>query len=109
MTNDERAALVRRVRRTLAERDAAYSHPDYDREPLDTSHLDWRDLRALCDELERLAADAKRMDYMDAQRNWTRWMGRDSANGSYTVWPVFGDKSFRAAIDAAMAGGTDDE
>lgn len=58
-----------------------------------------RTLLDLCATVERLAADKARLDWLDTQVKWTKWVGYDR-EGGYTVWPVKG--SYRDAIDAAM-------
>lgn len=54
---------LERVREVLADRDATYPHPDYDKEPLDAFQLDWADLRAVCADLTALRG----------ARSWERW------------------------------------
>lgn len=61
------------------------------------SHLDALIAAVRADERAR-NADTARLDWLDTQAKWTKWVGCDLENG-FTVWPVKG--SYRAAIDAA--------
>lgn len=48
--------------------------------------------------------DKERLDFLDAQVNWTRWMGYDKGETGSCIWPIcsVGSKSFRDEVDIAI-------
>ena len=48
-----------------------------------------------------MSSDTERLDFLQSGK-WTRWVGYNSKEGGWCVWPVFQDGDLRENIDLAM-------